>query len=102
MATIAVDWDLTLVDDHNEWLPGAYEALQRLTMGKHAIIIHSSALASEVGRKRIEHRLEQAGFLAYPYLQLVEKPWADIYIDDRGLRFEGDWRPILSRSEFFK
>lgn len=99
MPTIAVDWDLTLWDTHkDDWMPGAVEALRTLSMGRRRIIIHSCRSLQADGYKPVRDKLGEVGLLGYPLLEFWDgrgKPEADLYVDDKGYRFEGDWRAVL-------
>lgn len=77
---VALDWDLTLVDEEQEWLPGALDMLRWLRREKHKVFIHSARANDEFGRHMIERKLEQFNF-KFP---VKAKPMADIYVDDKG------------------
>jgi hypothetical protein len=92
MALVAIDWDGTLVDEHQQLLLGAREAITTLRMSGHKVVIHSCNRA-----KWIEKCLNEWG-IPVDYIWGLEegtgsKLVADIYIDDRGYRFpkNGDW-----------
>lgn len=99
MATLAVDWDNTLIDYRTkEWLPGAREALSSCLMGKRKVVIHSCTANWPEGLASIEAKLRSDGFLGHPLLTIHTgpgKPIADLYVDDKGLRFDGDWPAVL-------
>lgn len=88
MATIAVDFDHTLVDGETP-IKGAREAINILREHGHKIIIHSCN-----GPKWIE-RVMNNNDMRFDYIWGSEgsdsgqKPVASLYIDDRGYRFEG-------------
>lgn len=92
MATLAIDWDNTLMNG-KDWLPGAKTALKRLRELGHKIIIHSCNSSSW-----IQKNLDEAGIpVDYINTNSDGKPLADIYIDDKGYRFpyNGDWNDEL-------
>ena len=89
--TAAIDWDLTLVDKNQDWLPGAQEALRAILTRGHRIIIHSARANHPGGIKHIEERL---GALAQR-VTIAPKPQADIYIGDNYHRFQ-DWSESLT------
>ena len=117
----AVDWDGTCVTnawpEMGEWLPGAVEALRRLSeLG--TVVIHTCRVAPvdlhTQGSREVQWRDEQAvteeirGIkkkLRRRGLDNIEvwtrpyKPPAFVYIDDRGLRFKGDWGVTLAQVE---
>ena len=82
-------------------VPGAKEKLNELRKNGHYIIIHTARrmkthngntgkVVADIGSLTLEwlHRYE------IPFDEIYfGKPWADIYIDDNGFRFE-DWDSI--------
>lgn len=87
---VSFDWDGTLVDENQEWLPGAKEAL-RLAERKRGAFIHSCRANSLAGEMQIRRVLDLAGF---SHVHVKAKPTASVYIDDLALRFEGDWESL--------
>lgn len=90
--TIAVDWDGTLVDKDDSFLPGALDALRQLTKSAK-VIIHSCRGTYYEGAVWIKGRLSEEGIDAEVWTA-PGKPLADIYVDDRGLRFT-NWEETL-------
>lgn len=88
---VAVDWDGTLVDANQEWLPGALEALTAMLTRGHKITIHSSRAAWSGGVDQITERL---GNLA-TRVTIAPKLSADVYIDNQAIPFTGEWSGIL-------
>ncbi len=110
---LAVDWDATLVEnvwpEEGKWLPGAVKALKQLTE-KYQVYIHTcriapvmhnnwdiplskAAVAKEM--EYIHRMLREAGL---DDVKLWNEPYkipAVAYIDDKGLRFEGNWPRTL-------
>ena len=80
---VAIDWDATLVDDDQEWLPGALDGLRWLRKEKHKVIIHSARCNWDGGRDQIESKLAKHKLS----FDVVSKPYADFYIDDKALKF---------------
>jgi hypothetical protein len=109
---ICVDWDGTLVEDdqwpeQGMWLPGAVHALKKLSTLADEVVIFSCRTAN-VDTDEISHRdnVDQINsintmlFIAdIPCNVLIwekpHKPPANLYIDNRGLRFNGDWETTL-------
>lgn len=97
MAVIAIDFDNTLVNGDVP-IPGAREAVNLLREMGHKVFIHSCN-----NKKWIQKVLDDND-IRYDYIydggdgaKLV----ADLYVDDRGYHFRGDWASevidILSR-----
>lgn len=107
----AVDWDGVCAVEAwpglGQWLPGATEGLRRLC-GRGDVLIHTCRVAPvepdgvtwrdpvEVGREvaRIRRMLNLEGLHK---VQIWTKPWkprADVYLDDRAVRF-ADWPAAL-------
>jgi beta-phosphoglucomutase-like phosphatase (HAD superfamily) len=88
MAVIAVDFDHTLVEGEKP-IEYAREAINILRENGHKIIIHSCNETSWI--KKV---LDNAD-MRYDHIWTKadgNKPLADIYIDDKGFRFTGNWR----------
>lgn len=114
MPTFAVDWDGTLVEnvypEQGDWLPGAKDALY-LFDRLGTVIVHSVRIApvmpapgqpfgemaefvdydpsAEVAY--IQRMLDEAGLGHIEIWQRPFKPPATFYIDDKAIRFDGDW-----------
>lgn len=115
---IAVDWDGTCVEQvwpkQGKWLPGAVRALERLTLDYTVYIWStrivgvsyydwSKPLQAETVNKEIAYirrMLDKAGldevevFVSYPG-DRPGKLSAVAYIDDKAVRFEGNWPKTL-------
>ncbi len=97
MAIAALDWDGVLVDPKTQdWLPGAKQAISSLLMGKRKVVIHSCRVLWPDGLTQIQSKLREAGFIGHVDIHTGPgKPGADLYVDDRALRFTGDWNEVL-------
>lgn len=115
---IAVDWDGTCVEnvwpDEGDWLPGAQKALRKLA-AKYTVMIWSTRIVGVSYRDwnvhlpmakvwseidYIRRMLDEAGlqdigiFESYPD-NTPGKLSAVAYIDDKAIRFEGNWPKTL-------
>jgi hypothetical protein len=114
--TIAVDFDMTLCDskfpDCGPVMPGAKEALIMFkTMGFRILIWscrtchwHYDVFGGDPTQPTLERSQvkRMAAWLhanGLPYDEIDDgsrgKPWADYYIDDKGVRFSNNWNEIL-------
>lgn len=97
---MCVDWDGVLVDPQSQnWLPGAEAGLRALLAEYRKVIIHTSRANWEEGRTQVEAKLAEtlsSAWLAQlgNRLQVVSKPLAAVYLDDRAVRFT-DWSSAI-------
>jgi hypothetical protein len=94
---VAVDWDDTLVDVRTgEWITGAADALHELRRRQFNVIIWSCRANWQEGLDSIVEKLYEIGLVPDgKTLSIVGKPMALAYIDDKALRFQGDWQDVL-------
>ena len=106
---VCLDLDGTLtkrvasLDLLGELLPGARQAVEALRRLGYRIIVHTARPSSQADRIR-EHLDGEGvpvdGVNADPRaVWETSKPLADLYIDDRALRFRGDWAATLREAE---
>lgn len=107
--TICIDFDGVLHSYTSGWkgagtisdppTPGAQEFVRALQASGWKVVIQSARAASVEGTVAITDWLRHWGF---PHLEVVHgKPFAVLYLDDRGMRFNGSW-PTLSDIEVAK
>jgi hypothetical protein len=98
---LAVDFDQTIHDKRNPLdgkkmgapLPGAQEALMDLYDAGNTIIIHSTMANTQTGMQAIADWLEHYDI---DYHNIVGKPHADYYIDDKALTFY-NWPEVMDK-----
>lgn len=108
-----MDWDGTCVENvwpaEGDWLPGAVKALKKLVK-THTVYINTARTApvrfekwdellppEEVEKevRYIRRMLDEAGLSEIQIWDSAFKLPAAAYIDDRAVRFEGNWPRIL-------
>lgn len=101
--TVAVDFDGTLVRD-GVWLPGAKEAIRELWARDVLVVVHTCRANTVEGAALVAGALLELGHppvgprggrRLYVHTDLG-KPFADVYVDDKALRFDGDWSATLA------
>jgi hypothetical protein len=116
--TICVDWDGTLVEAKwpamGDWMPGAIKAMKALHNAGANIIVYSARLnprdpwsgneraPGEVfgETQRVRNKLDEAGLHFVHIYTKTGKPGASVYIDDRGVHYNGRpnaWKAITER-----
>ena len=99
--TLSIDFDDTLCSRSSKQpIQGAVEALKQLKSEGYTILISSSRMNPELWGDLVKFREKEiADWMnqySIPYDKIVlYKPSADVYIDDKALRFEGDWKITL-------
>lgn len=96
---LAIDWDNVIHDRQHPvagkklggLMEGAEEALDDLYRAGYTIIIHTTMANSPSGRKAVVDWLQYYGI---DYHEIVPKPKADYYIDDKAIKFK-NWDQAL-------
>jgi len=106
--TISIDFDGTICkkqsygngEIHETPTEGAPQALSKLKDDGYNIVVYTVRLNPylegdvSLKKKRIEDWLDKYGI---PYDEVTNnKPSAIAYVDDRGIRFEGNWNSITN------
>ena len=110
---ICIDFDGVIADftdDINvlgKIIPGAAPALRELPSSGYKIIIHTARPADKDNIARLADYLNK---WEIPFDEIntnsdcpwpAQKPIADLYIDDRALRFNGNWQETLKEAKIF-
>lgn len=105
--TLAVDLD-GVIFEHRSWperghfgklTKGCIRALESLKNDGWDIVIHTARHPDDFDL--VEDKLQEIGVPYDRFWRGIGKPLADIYLDDRGIKFEGDWRVILRAIKTF-
>lgn len=92
---VVLDWDGTLVDPRSqEWLTDAEWALGKMVKAGWKVTVLSCRATWPEGRASIEAKLDDSRLSAIDVTDV--KPLADVYVDDRALRFGGDWAEVFA------
>ena len=102
-STIALDFDGVLHSYKSGWtgyepidapVDGALEFVKLLLSKDFKVVIFSSRADTEAGKTGIKNWLKEHNFPAIDVF--IEKPHADLYIDDRGFRFSGNFDEVIN------
>jgi hypothetical protein len=111
MAWICVDLDDTLVvkdpmsGEYSLPSDGAIEAIQTLTSEGHRLTVYTSRFApmpaseKQKMKEEIEEMLQVIGFPPMEVWTGTTKPKADIFIDNKGVTYDGDWGLVLAQTQ---
>jgi hypothetical protein len=107
--TVCLDFDGVIHAYTTEWAGettisdppthGAGRAIERLRE-RYRVVVHSPRCRTEEGRTAIEHWLQKHGIAVDEICE--HKPPAMVYLDDRAVRFEGDWNEAISAINSFR
>ncbi len=90
--TYAIDYDNTLRGSDGEPLPDAVRAMQALYREGETVIIFTAR--PEIMHAEIDEWLRTHKM---PFKRVTNvKPQADIYIDDRAVRYTGNWNETIA------
>lgn len=78
--------------------PDVREALERIRAAGYRVVIHSCRTRA-AGHAKIIMDYMAKHDLPYDEICVSDKPFAMAYIDDRGIRYEGNWAEIAERVE---
>lgn len=87
---VAIDFDGTLVQ-HDKALEGAKDAVNLLREKGHKIVIYSCNNRDWIKRVLDNNSIRYDWIYGKLEFMKEGKPVADLYIDDRGYRFNGNW-----------
>lgn len=98
--TICIDFDDTICMSDSTVAPHAKEVITQLHGAGHKVLILTARLNPRLWGELVEGRRQKViTWLEenqIPYADVLAfKPPADVYIDDKALRFRGDWRDTL-------
>jgi hypothetical protein len=96
--TVSLDFDGVIHSYESGWtgpkpedppVEGAVEFVKKLINADFEVVLHSTRANTKEGKQGIENWLEQHDF---PNLEVhVDKPHAEVYVDDRAFRFKGNF-----------
>lgn len=98
--TVALDFDgvlrASMLDDADTdgWVEGASEALRRLS-DTYRVIVFSCRCLTPGGAEDVWDWLRERGADELVHAVTARKPDAVVYVDDKAVRFRGDWHETL-------
>jgi len=108
--TIAIDFDGVINSYSSGWkgvkqtdrpVTGSADAIKELISQGNKVIIFSTRANNSVGRYIIRKYISAMGLPDTVKITAI-KPPADVYIDDRALNFNGNWKETVIEAENFK
>lgn len=108
--TVCFDFDGVLHSYTSEWIsagvipdppvPGIRDVILELIRRGYGVVIHSVRGREEEGRAAMAEWLRSFDF---PEIEIVTaKPYAVVYVDDRGMTFDGKTLDLVDRIEKFE
>ncbi|MEM6474147.1 MAG: hypothetical protein AAF802_31710 [Planctomycetota bacterium] len=107
--TVCLDFDGVIHSYRSPWcgaeiipdppIHGSREAIAELRQ-RYRVVVHSARCATEEGTQAVRAYLATHGIQVDDVCRF--KPPASIYVDDRGLRFEGDWQETRRAIDAFR
>ena len=107
--TICLDFDGVLHSYVSGWqgetviadppIHGTDKAVARLRK-RYRVVVHSARCNTKAGREAVERWLEQNGITVDEVCE--HKPPAKVYVDDRGVRFDGKWEEVMVAVDAFR
>ncbi len=108
--TIALDFDGVIHAYRNGWegitairdkpVDGAREAIKILRYKGYKVLVYSTRCSTHQGRQAIKEWCKK-WFIKIDGLS-VEKPSSICYVDDRAVKFDGDWKKTINDIITFK
>lgn len=113
--TICIDFD-GVISKYDKWmgkgvfgevLPGAKEYISRLKEEEWIIIIHTTRSEKELIIEYLKNNGISFDYINYNPENVLQgcshrKPLATVYLDDRGLTFDGNWEESYNRIKNFE
>ncbi|MCA9126431.1 MAG: hypothetical protein KDB22_05070 [Planctomycetales bacterium] len=107
--TICLDFDGVIHSYRSGWcgiesipdppIHGTDRAIERLRQ-EYRVVVHSARCATQAGREAIENWLLKHQIVVDEVCE--HKPPAMVYIDDRAIRFQGDWSNAIAELRQFR
>ena len=109
--TIAIDFDGVINSFKSGWkgaeftdepVNGAFEAINTLLNKGYNVVIYSTRAETAEGKNTIYNYLLENGINISEIEVTDKKPIALVYIDDRAIKFSGNWNETLDKIKDFK
>lgn len=106
--TICIDLDGVIFDYSEGWqgnayvgkpIKGAIEYINKLKSQGWTVLIHTARVDKGRTKKYVKRFLKKHGI---KYDKILPKPVAEIYLDDRAIKFKGNWKKTYNEINNFK